>query len=267
MQQAATSLSITSVELIERAYAQQSSRACRLETPDGAVVVKGQRPARDAIRYTLLGLLAWLLGNPLMKPVPIHGGLQSQRVEVERLRRLAAAGLSVPSVLYEADHYFVMQGFSGVPLDSKLALSEEHSSPAFCRGLQAISHVHSSGECLSQGFARNILINETNGLWFIDHEDNPLEVLSLPQAQARDWLLYLLSTVWLNRAQWADWLVLWCDTFQRMSPAVQSELSAATLRLSWLRWLPRSRKVLGRDIAQAQALAEFMSQQRETPSS
>lgn len=262
MLQEATSLSNESLVLIDSVYRRQSSRACRIETPDGAVVVKGQRAARDAIRYELLSWLAKLLGTPVIKPVPIHGGLQAQCVEVNRLSRLASAGLSVPAVLYEAEHYFVMQGFTGVPLDSKLTLPKEHSTPAFERGLKAISHIHSSGECLSQGFARNILINDADGIWFIDHEDNPLEVLSLPQAQARDWLLYLLSTVWLNRSHWVDWQARWLDTLEKTAPVVKSELTVATLRLRWLQWLPRSRKVLGRDLAQAQALAEFMSQER-----
>ncbi len=259
MRAAATTLSADSIALIDYRYRLQTSRTCWIETPEGAVVVKGQRPARGPVRYRLLSWLAGALKNPLMIPVPNYGGVKSQRIEVDRLRRLASAGLSVPNVLYETESYFVMQGFPGVPLDSKLALPKDQSSPAFDRGLKAISLVHAFGECLSQGFARNILIDDVDGLWFIDHEDDPLEVLTLPQAQARDWLLYLLSSVWLNRSLWGEWNIAWREAYGSMPADTQNQLTETGSKIRWLTHLPRSRQILGRDVTQAQALSEFLN--------
>ena len=254
---AAISLSSDSIAFIEHRYRLQNSRTCRLETPEGSVMVKGQRPARDRVRFWILNQLSKFLKNPMMKPVPLHGGTRSQSVEVQRLRALAAAGVSVPRVLYETEQYFVMQAFDATPLDSRLALPSHQSTPAFERGLDAISVVHGHGAYLSQGFARNILINNDGSVWFVDHEDNPLEVLTLTEAQARDWLLYLHSAVWLNPELWGEWRPIWSNVFRHLPDDVRGRILSSTLSLRWLRHLPQNRALFGRDLLQVKAVVEF----------
>lgn len=254
----ATELSPASLRYIDTFYSNQQSRTCLIETQDGTVVVKGQRPKRDNLRFLILGFLADVMSSRLMHPVPIMGGLLSQQTEVRRLATLADSGISVPRVLCETDRYFVMQGFYGMPLDSKLALPAEISTPAFESGLLAIAHVHRTGNYLSQAFARNILVNEHGGLWFIDHEDEPLLEFTLLESQARDYFLYLLSSVWLNRALWRDWLGIWCRAAISLEKDVTTFLLRSSENFLWVRHLPAQRKPLGRDILQAQALAEFL---------
>jgi len=61
--------------------------------------------------------------------------------------------------------------------------------------LNGIKQVHLKKQYLSQGFVRNIVkIKDSEEVGFIDFEDDPIQVLSLEQAQARDLLLFVNST-------------------------------------------------------------------------
>ena len=79
--------------------------------------------------------------------------------------------------------------------------------------------------------------------------------MPLADAQARDWLAYLHSTVWLldvprERAR-DEIAALLGDE----SPPVQRRVQSASRRLAALRVLPRSRRLFGREVVGAQAIA------------
>ena len=99
-------------------------RARRVEVLDagaaGPVIVKGQRPTRRPARYRALNVLAWLLGVPFLKAVPMHGGARAQQIEIARLRALHAAGAAVPEVLHVAPDHFVMRWLGGANLSELL---------------------------------------------------------------------------------------------------------------------------------------------------
>ena len=88
----------------------------------------------------------------------------------------------------------------------------------------------------------------------IDFEDDPLEVMSLVQAQARDWLIFLQSTL-LNLAPEPTVLdAALRNVLERELPAVRAVLQHAAGRLGWLRWLPRRRRFWGKDFVSLQAV-------------
>ena len=245
------------ITFIDQQFRAQKSRNLLLDTPQGKVMVKGQRKPRDPVRFWLLSAIGKLFSSPLIKPVPAHGGAKSQEIELERIAALHSAGISVPIVLHVAKDYFVMRAFTGRPLDSLVSEPGTKAQAAFEQGLNAIAQVHAAGQYLSQGFARNILVNQ-HALCFIDFEDDPLQVMTLAQAQARDYLLYLLSVVWLNRAMHAPWRAAWRSCKQAMKPQVRALIDNTASGVLWMRHLPQTRKPLGRDALQLQALAEFM---------
>jgi tRNA A-37 threonylcarbamoyl transferase component Bud32 len=249
-------LSTQTLALIDTAFRAQKSRNLLLETPQGKVMVKGQRSARDPVRFWLLSVVGKFLRGPLIKPVPAYGGAKAQEIEIRRLGELRVAGIPVPQVLHIAKDYFVMQAIEGRPLDSLVSGADSQAHTVFEQGLEAIARVHAAGQYLSQGFARNILVN-SQGLFFIDFEDDPLQVMTLEQAQARDYLVYLLSVVWLNRAMHDQWKTSWQRFKQGMNPRVRDLILNTARGFMWMRHLPNTRRPFGRDILQAQALAEF----------
>ena len=187
----------------------------------------------------------------------MHGGACSQAVEVARLGALHGAGLSVPQVHHVASQYFVMSYLGHNDLARAL---REQGPKAYGLWMAAMEHlllVHARGQYLSQCFARNIIVSERfEGL--IDFEDDPLEVMELAHAQARDWLIYLQSTLFNlalepDRLDAALRLVL-----ERESPSVRAVLRHAARRLSWLRLLPTNRSVWGKDFVSLQAVGAAM---------
>ena len=227
-----------------------------VETSDGKVVVKGQRPARSAWRARAVNLVARAFGLRLLQAVPARGGAEGQATEVRRLRALAAAGVRVPAVLEVEPAFIVIGHIEGRSLVELIEQGGAAGHEAWQRGMAALVDLHSRGACLSHAFARNFLATDA-GLAMIDFEDDPLEVLTLDEAQARDWLAYLHSTVWLLQGERAEIGRRVGAELAREKPAVRNLLSAAGERLAVLRHLPRSRRPWGREVVGVQALASL----------
>jgi hypothetical protein len=213
--------------------------------------------------YWVLGVIAKLVRLPALAPVPNRGGEEAIRIEAERLRDLAARGLRVPVVLATEPEGFLMSHL-GRPGESTPSLAEEMNErtgtdPAavlsmFCQGLDAVGLVHASGTYLSQAFARNLVRCPDGAVGYIDFEDDPASVMSLPQCQVRDVLCYVHSAaIYLQEAgqleaarePWRCWLEL--------QPTVVRTLAhTSTRRMRWLRFLPTTRR-FGRDLQRARA--------------
>lgn len=249
------------VNVIERSQFWLTQRLDVIHTSVGPVLVKAQRQQRHPIRYALLSVLALLLKLPMIKAAPAPGGADAQNIEVLRLRALREAGVQVPAVLHTAPKWFAIEYVDApnllasiqreAPMPERLAI--------WLQGAKAIGHVHARGQALSQAFARNCLWYHGQ-TWFIDFEDDPVSVMPLAHAQARDWLAYLHSTVWVLREQgahWADLLSKYEQCKQIFRRPVAEIVQTTSRRMTWLRYLPQSRKSWGRDVVQLQALGEF----------
>ncbi|MBA3592347.1 MAG: hypothetical protein H0W47_00920 [Polaromonas sp.] len=224
----------------------------------GTVVVKGQRPARAPGGAGALRLLASLTGLSLVKPAPAPGGADGQAIEVGRLAALRAAGLLAPQVLHVDPEFFVMEFLAGPNMAQAMEDEPAKALLLWQQGLQAVLVLHAQKQYLSQAFARNFILSP-QGVAAIDFEDDPAQAMPLLQAQARDWLLYLQSTVWLLPADARAFAqAAWKDTIAEETPAVTAALRAAVGRLSWMRHLSSRRKPWGRDIISAQAAAAFL---------
>jgi hypothetical protein len=228
-----------------------------VETSEGRVVVKRQRPARSDWRARAINVLARGVGVPLLQAVPAHGGDRAQAIEVERLRRLHDAGSRVPEVLHVDADFFVMSHVAGTPLVEAIEAGGGASFDAWRAGLDAIADVHARGAYLSHAFARNFIVAPDGGLAIIDFEVDPREVLSLDEAQARDWLAYLHSTLWLLDGASAAPAQAVAARLTASRPRVRALVEGAGRRLAFLRHLPHSRRALGREIAGLRALAAF----------
>src|SRR5690606_20235183 len=55
--------------------------------------------------------------------------------------------------------------------------------------VSAIAAAHARGAYLGQPLPRNMTFG-ADGIGFLDFEEDPLEVMTLEQAQARDWVLF-----------------------------------------------------------------------------
>lgn len=232
-------------------------RVQRVMHEGGWAILKRRRPAHGAWRYALMRGGARLCGAPSLVAVPAHGGMRAQQIELRRLRELRAAGVAVPAVLGETEDGILLQFLGDRALVEEFKLDAATGLAAWRRGLEAIADVHRRGQYLSQAFARNMLAHDGR-LWFIDFEDDPLEAMDLVHAQARDWLAYLHSSVWLLAAPRTAQLDAWRATVRTMPEHVARCLRADTRRVLWLRHLPARRRPWGRDVVSVQALMAFL---------
>ena len=247
-------MSVASIACIEASPVWRAKRVEVFELPEGKVLVKGQRETRSPWPHRLLNALAWMAGVSYLKAVPVHGESKSQSIEIMRLRALYGAGLPVPQVLHVAPDYFVMSYLGD--RDMALTLREQgvQAWGLWMAAMEQLLRVHAQGQYLSQCFARNMIVSDKfDGL--IDFEDDPLEVMTLVQAQARDWLVYLQSTLVNLAAEPALLDDVLGQLLQQESAEVRAVLRHAARRLAWLRWLPTSRRVWGKDFVSLQAVA------------
>lgn len=256
-------ISLTSVARIEASGIWREKRVEVLDLPEGRMLVKGQRALRSPWPHRVLNLFAWMAGVPYLKAVPVHGGARSQAIEIERLRALGAAGLAVPEVHHVAGDYFVMSYLGSNDLARALREQGAGACGLWLAAMEHLLQVHAAGQYLSQCFARNIIVaDEFKGM--IDFEDDPLEVMTLEQAQARDWLIFLQSSLY-NLALEPERLDKSLrDVLARERPGVRKVLSHAARRLSWLRHLPTNRKLWGKDFVSLQAVGAAMYRHHQT---
>ncbi|WP_223786668.1 hypothetical protein [Marinicella meishanensis] len=175
-----------------------TDRVVQLTTTAGTYWLKKAAPARGIFRYHALNLFSWLLRLPLLKAVPQPGGQAAIANEVKRLQTLMAAGVPVAPLVAHADDWLLIKdvGTSIIRAMKNPRTEQPRRQALFQACLQAIKAVHQQGQYLSQAFIRNLLLQDAESLSvaFIDFEDDPLTVMSVAEAQARDVLLLVNST-------------------------------------------------------------------------
>jgi hypothetical protein len=264
-------LSAASIARIESSQGEQSWRTRRVQVfdlPEGKVIVKGQRPKRGPWRHRILRWIGQILRAPMVRPVPVPGGAQSQAIEVKRLEQMSASAVPVPQVLHVADEYFVMRYLGDSDLAIQLRLLGLEAFGLWRQAAIYLIQTHDAGHYLSQCFARNIVIGRQSEDLFvaglIDFEDDPVVVMTLLEAQVRDWMLFLQSTLFgLNAPAHVLQPVL-TELLNRENPQVRDALLQHAKGLTWLRHLPTSRKIFGKDFVSIQATAHALYRQLQS---
>ena len=236
---------------------------------DEQIWIKRASAPHGMNRYRAMAVLAGLLHLPVLRPVPNPGGPAAIATEVRRLKELAARGVRVPEVLAAQENGFAMRHLGRVGEEAhslgnaiERALRADDRAAVLSlwqQGLDALTHVHRLGTCLSQAFARNMVRDPTGAVVCIDFEDDPAAVLSLPLCHVRDALCYAHSTaLYLRqsgmlpeaRERWAAWVA-------QGNAEMQALLATSIRRIGWIRHLPPGR-TLGRDLQRLRAAYDLL---------
>ena len=212
--------------------------------------LKKSAPARGVFRYHALNLFSKILRTPILKAVPQLGGQTALKTEIQRIEQLKSGGIMVPEICATASDWILIKDLgTSIIDDMKTNRSDQkRMRKLFSICLSSIKKAHLSGQYMSQCFVRNMLmINEDKGeVGFIDFEDDPLSVLSLKQAQARDLMLFINST--------ARFFVKDSEYFKKEihgfldghNPEVIAHIKSTNKSLLWITKLP-FQKTLGHD--------------------
>jgi len=160
------------------------------------IVIDGQRAwlkqygaGSRALALGALGFVTRLLHLQALRPPPHHGGEAARDIEARRIAELRAQAVNVPEVLGSGRTTLVLSD-NGRSLASCLREADDAGRDELVRhALQAIARSHAQGAYFGQPLPRNMTFDGQR-IGFIDFEEDPLEVMDLAQAQARDWLMF-----------------------------------------------------------------------------
>ncbi len=214
----------------------------KISSNQGSFWLKKAAPARGVFRYHALNLFSWLLRLPLLKAVPQPGGDAAIQNEINRIQDLAAKGVLVPPIIAHDAGWLLIKdvGASIIRELKQKDTTQTRRQALFKACLRAIKALHQNDQYLSQGFIRNMLLMDEAAMQvaFIDFEDDPLSVMSLAEAQARDVLLLVNSTA---RFFIDDGEFLHASIQQFMhghNPEMIAALRTTANRMQWLAKVP-----------------------------
>lgn len=251
------------VARIDAIVAESSKRVHKLhggselaELPQGTVLwVKRAEPPHPSVLIRLYNLA--MTPVPLLRSVPNPGGVAALHNESRRLHALAAQDVPVPQVVAQGAQWLATTDAGAEPLQARLdrllhARDDSGVLAAWKQGLRAIANAHARGAYLSQCFARNMVVGPNDRIHFIDFEEDPGEVMTVAQAQVRDWALYVHSTAFFLQ-QREPAAAAMAAAIAAAEAEVRTMLVKLMRRLRWLLALVPDAAWLGRDIARARS--------------
>lgn len=227
-----------------------AARIEKITVAGGDFWLKKAAPPRGVFRYHALNLFSWMLRLPLLKAVPQPGGDAAIKNEIKRLQALASMGVLVPQIIaYDSSWLLIKDaGQSIIKTMKQNETTQSCRQQLFMACLTAIKSLHLKDQYLSQGFVRNMLLADEAAMQvaFIDFEDDPLDVMNLAEAQARDVLLLVNSTARF----FVDDHEFFSNSIQQFmtghSPEMVAALRTTTQRMQWITKIP-FQKLFGHD--------------------
>ena len=215
---------------------------------------KQYEPAGERrLRLAMLAALMRRLGIGALLPPPHRCGAEACAIELRRLRELDAIGVRVPELI-AADDAALVLGDLGRTFASRLraAAGDDDATDALVqRVVDAIAEVHARSGYLGQPSPRNVAIDDHGRVGFLDFEEDPLAVMSLDEAQARDWLMFAFGVARYYDGR-EDALVALLAPALKNGPAGVVREARSVGRLRWparaLRWLGRSARQVAHSV-------------------
>lgn len=203
------------------------------------VWVKWHQGERRRLALGVLDVTVRLLGLACLRPPPRLAAADACRLETRRLQHLHARGVAVPELLAQGETLLVLAD-GGPSLAHCLRGADEDRAKALLEAAgAALAHAHAAGCCIGQPLARNIVVSSDDRIRFLDVEEDPLAVMNLAQAHARDWLLFATGS--LRHADLPDSALvrLMRDCLHEVSAEVRRDMQQVLSRLAVLALLCR----------------------------
>ncbi len=191
----------------------------------------------DQGRRKRMAVLRWIarrLGaNALLAPIPLTP-IDACATELAMITRLKGLGVLVPEVLEAGETHLVLSDV-GVLFSAEFSKrkSLEQRSELLQQGFEALNDLHRRGGYLSQAFARNLTVLDGR-IGFIDLEEDPLKVMSLHAAQARDIIFYVHSTARFMSDAPQEYSRLFASCLSRLPQEIKIEIAKVVPLLRWL---------------------------------
>lgn len=195
-------------------------------------------------RLKALDLVARMLKVPALRPPPHPVGMSACATEARRLRELAAHGVRVPDVLEQGPSHLVLEDM-GETLAGRLRRSApDEAGEWFARAALAVAEAHRHGTYLGQPQARNLVVDASGQIGFLDFEEDPVQAMTLVDAQVRDWLVFMAGTARHIPQNEDELSELLAEPLAQVPPDTRARMRLTVPRLGFLgglSWLRGSR--------------------------
>jgi tRNA A-37 threonylcarbamoyl transferase component Bud32 len=171
--------------------ADPKSRTICGELDGQKIWVKQTVPPKARIWHKLQRFLASLLGQPILRATVSAGGPENLRAEAKRLKMFQERGFKVPEVLAVYDDLLVMTDAGPqlrAVLDSTMDKDARHN--ILKTTMRAMSALHQAGLAHGRPYMRDMTWDGKD-IGFLDLEEDPVTVMPLVTAQARDIWIFL----------------------------------------------------------------------------
>lgn len=211
------------------------------------VWIKQICPPKARIWHVLQRMLAALLRQPILRCTVSPGGPGALAHEAERLMVFKARGFHVPEVLAHNEQMLILSD-AGPQLRAWLDGSDDALSrkAALREATRALARVHSDNMTHGRPYVRDMTWDGVR-IGFLDLEEDPVRVMPLACAQARDIWLFLGSAARFARVPGDKYLYeepliadLWAEYARHADPQAVGALKEFVDFLNPLRgWLER----------------------------
>ncbi|MCW9033080.1 MAG: hypothetical protein OQJ97_02590 [Rhodospirillales bacterium] len=247
------------VTLVKEGRTTARHRAFVIEWQGDKVWVKDKAPYNYYHWHKVQKIFATLFRIPMLRPTVSIGGQEGLYFEFSRLVQLHKKGVPVARPVALGKGWLATCHF-GTPLQDLLDQEDSLTDreKLLITGAQALAKLHQDGEWHGSGQVRD-LVKTSNGVGFIDFEEDLLAEMTLVQAQARDILLFLISAARYASLEHNP-LPAALSAYQQIAPeAVWPELKRLRGLTRFFGFLLKPwRQKLGRDARQALLAVEAL---------
>mgnify|MGYP001273461470 CR=1 FL=1 len=211
-----------------------------------------QRPAsKKTFWHYLQKTAGFCIPFPMLKPTASKGGSESLLHEAERLTKFKAHNIPVVPVVSVSERYLLTKD-SGIPLNTLLEQClPDNRYPLLLQAMENLITLHQHGLCHGRPSPKDIVV-ENGTFYWLDLEENPLEVMSLAQAQARDlWLLLNGLAKYIPNDQWTQNLLLYYLNQASIEITVQLKHFVKILRPLRITLNPLPARLIGKEAFRA----------------
>lgn len=176
-------------------YHSPSRRVERIPYQNGYAWVKHACYSKKTFWHRLQRILSYFIPLSILRPTVSLGGESALSHEINQLRKFKEYGLVVPHILEEFPDKIIL---SDIGLTLKEHLQKETSIEGrlllLKNASRTLAEMHNLGLYHGRPHIKDIVYQpDTKQIGFLDLEENPLSVMSLNDAQDRDFWLFLCS--------------------------------------------------------------------------
>lgn len=177
----------------------------RIDFEGQTIWIKRRPTSKRTSWHRLVSLLTYIIPLATFYPTVATDKSDSLTQEAERLRLFATKGLPVPEVLASTSSYLITSDV-GINLQQLAEQSTDRGerTALFEKAMSSLANLHQANLCHGRPSLRDMTL-QNDKVFLIDLEENPMAVMSLAQAQARDIWLFFCSVA---RHCKGDYLVL-----------------------------------------------------------